>query len=95
MKIKRYWILIGILLIISPIFGIILADMVGYHEPLDIAAEKLGLQDLTEQMNWTPFLDYTVPGIPDEIGYIIAGLIGIFVIFLIGYILQYLAGKKK
>jgi len=95
MKIKRYWILIGILLIISPIFGIILADMVGYHEPLDIAAEKLGLQDLTEQMNWTPFLDYTVPGIPDEIGYIIAGLIGIFVIFLIGYILQYLTGKKK
>ena len=95
MKIKRYWILIGILLIISPIFGIILADMVGYHEPLDIAAEKLGLRDLTEQMNWTPFLDYTVPGIPDEIGYIIAGLIGIFVIFLIGYILQYLAGKKK
>jgi len=95
MKIKRYWILIGILLIISPIFGIILADMVGYHEPLDVAAEKLGLQDLTEQMNWTPFLDYTVPGIPDEIGYIIAGLIGIFVIFIIGYILQYLAGRRK
>jgi len=95
MRTRKYWILIGILLIISPIFGIILADIVGYHEPLDVAAEKLGLEDLTEQMNWTPFLDYTVPGIPDEIGYIIAGLIGIFVIFIIGYILQYLAGRRK
>jgi len=95
MRTRKYWILIGILLIISPIFGIILADIVGYHEPLDVAAEKLGLEDLTEQMNWTPFLDYIVPGIPDEIGYIIAGLIGIFVIFIIGYILQYLAGRRK
>jgi len=38
-----------ILVIISPVFGVILADMVGYHEPLDMAAELLGLIDISEK----------------------------------------------
>jgi cobalt/nickel transport protein len=74
-----------LLVLISPVFGVILADLVGFHEPLDIAAEELGLEDLTERINWTPLLDYTVPGLPDTVGYIVAGLIGIGVIFAIGY----------
>jgi len=69
-----------ILIFISPFFGVILADMIGYHEPLDIAAEVLNLPDLTGIINWTPFLDYTVPGLPAEVGYIIAGILGIGVI---------------
>lgn len=69
-----------ILILISPIFGVILADMVGYHEPLDIAAEVLNLAELTETINWTPLLDYAVPGMPAELGYVIAGLLGIAII---------------
>ncbi|RLE74139.1 MAG: cobalamin biosynthesis protein, partial [Thermoprotei archaeon] len=64
---KKAIILTFILVIISPIFGVILADMVGYHEPLDLAAESLGLEDISEETNWTPFFDYTVPGLPDVI----------------------------
>lgn len=77
-----------VLVLVSPIFGVVLADAVGYHEPLDVAAELLHLQDLTENINWTPFLDYTVPGLPAEIGYIVAGLIGISVILGTGFILS-------
>lgn len=81
---RRALIAVLILVFISPIFGVILADMAGFHEPLDLAAEALNLPDFTENFNWTPFLDYTVPGLPDEAGYIVAGIIGIGVILVIG-----------
>ena len=84
-----------ILVIISPIFGVILADIVGYHEPLDVAAEKLGLQDISENINWTPFFDYTVPGLNPIVGYIISGLIGIAVIISIGYALSKITGERR
>lgn len=75
-----------VLVLISPLFGVIGAELVNYHEPLDIAAEKLGLGEL--ELNWTPFVDYTVPGLPDVIGYIVCGLIGVGVILLIGFLLS-------
>lgn len=90
---KTSYIVIIILLIISPFFGVILADIVGYHEPLDIAAETLGLEDITDSLNWTPLIDYSIPGLPDEIGYIIAGIIGVTIILLIGYTIHTLVKK--
>ncbi|HIE19049.1 TPA: cobalamin biosynthesis protein [Candidatus Bathyarchaeota archaeon] len=90
---KRALILTLILIFVSPIFGVILADMVGYHEPLDVAAEALDLSDITESLNWTPFLDYTVPGLPADVGYIIAGFIGIGIMLSIGFILNKIVKK--
>ena len=75
------------LVVVSPIFGVYLAGLVGYHEPLDIAAELLGLRETTEEVNWTPFLDYTVPGLPDWLGYIVSGLLGVAVVLALGYLL--------
>ncbi len=92
---KKALIAIIVLVLISPLFGVILADIVGYHEPLDVAAEKLGLRDISEEIDWTPFYDYTVPGLPDTIGYIVAGFIGVGIILGIGYLLLRIAGKKK
>ncbi len=83
---KRVLILILFLILVSPIFGVFLADMIGYHEPLDVAAEILGLKDLTEKSNWTPFIGYTVPGLPLEIGYVVAGFIGVGIILGVGFI---------
>jgi len=91
---KKALILTVILIFISPIFGVILAEMVGYHEPLDVAAEALDLSDLTESINWTPLLDYTVPGLPADLGYIIAGFIGVGVILLVGFILNRLVKQR-
>ena len=77
---------------VSPVFGVILADIIDYHEPLDIAAEALHLPDLTESINWTPFIGYTVPGLTAETGYFVAGLMGVGVILGLGYIFKRLVG---
>lgn len=93
---RKALIAIIILLLVSPLFGVVLADMVGYHEPLDIAAEMLGLNDTSEEINWSPFYDYTIPGLDPVIGYIVAGIIGLLIIYIIGYILRKLvAGENK
>ncbi len=73
-----------VLIIISPVFGIILAEKVNYHEPLDVAAEKLHLHEL--DIYSTPFSDYQVPGLPPTLGYIVAGFIGVAVILAVGYL---------
>ncbi len=80
------------LILVSPLFGVVLADMVGYHEPLDVAAEKLGLKEVS--IEWTPFTDYTVPGLPDVIGYIVCGFLGVAVILAIGLLASKLAGGR-
>jgi len=84
--VKRAWLFILLLVAVSPVFGVFLADMLGYHEPLDVAAEKLGLRDLTERTNWTPFLDYRVPGLPEWLGYIASGIIGVAIVAALGYL---------
>ena len=83
-----------ILVLISPIFGVILADSVGFREPLDLVAEALNLQDWSESLNWTPLFDYTVPGLPAEVGYIVSGIIGIAIILVIGLAINRLASRR-
>jgi len=93
---KRALLLIGVLLIISPLFGVIGAELVGYHEPLDVAAEELGLE---EEGIWSGLLpDYTVPGLPEDwgglsVGYIISGIVGTAIILAIGLALRALVEK--
>ncbi len=78
---RRSYLLILILVLVSPIFGVIGAEMVGYHEPLDVAAELIGLGE--SEPIWTGiFPDYTVPGVPDVIGYVISGFVGVGVLLL-------------
>ena len=81
-------IIIAILILISPIFGIILSDKLGFHEPLDVVAEELNLPDWTEDLNWTPFLGYFLPNLLPEAGYILAGFLGIGIILIMGFVLQ-------
>jgi len=95
-KYRRALLAIAVLLVVSPLFGVIGADLVGYHEPLDVAAESLGL---SEASLWSGFLpDYTVPGLPEDwlsmsMGYIIAGVIGVLIILAIGFIIIRISGK--
>lgn len=91
---KKALMIIIVLTLISPLFGVVLSDIVGYHEPLDIAAEMLNLKDISEDVNWTPLFDYTVPGLPDVIGYVVSGFIGIAIILAIGYIILSTIGRK-
>lgn len=89
---KQIFILV-VLLIISPIFGVWLANLLGYTEPLDHVAEVLNLAEW-EEFNWTPLKDYAVPGLPDWLGYIVAGAIGIAIIIGIGYLIGIFIGKR-
>lgn len=82
-----------IIILVSPIFSIILADLVGFHEPIDIAAEKIKLHDLSKDMNWTPFFEYSITSFSPEIGYIISGLLGIAIILGAGIVFKGL-GKQ-
>lgn len=90
---KKGLLLALFLVLISPIFGVYLSGLMNYREPLDVAAEMLDLQDYTERINWTPFLDYKVPGLPDWAGYVISGLIGILIIFGLGMLIIRVKGR--
>lgn len=75
-----------VLLLLSPLFGVILAEELRYHEPLDIAAEELGLNE--SEFTWTPLKDYTIPGLPEWLGYIVCGSLGVLVIVVVGLVLK-------
>ena len=94
---KKALLAIAVLLVVSPLFGVVGAELVGYHEPLDMAAERLGLE---EAGLWSGLLpDYTVPGLPEDwaglsVGYIISGLVGVAIILAIGLALLALVRKS-
>ncbi len=76
---------IVVIVLVSPLFGVIGAELVGYHEPLDVAAEKIGLEE--QEPVWKGiFPDYTIPGLPDVIGYILTGLIGVCLLLAPAYL---------
>lgn len=88
MRLRKSHAAILAMLLASPVFGVYLANLVGYREPLDVAAEALNLTDTSDQINWTPLKDYSVPGLPDWLGYILSGALGVAVIALIGLLLS-------
>lgn len=77
-----------LLVVVSPIFGVVLADITGYHEPLDLLAETLKLEDKSRDLNWTPLYDYAVPGLDPITGYVVSGIVGVSIIISIGYLLK-------
>lgn len=89
----RALMLIALLVVVSPLFGVVGSEMVGYREPLDLAAEMLGLEEW--DLEWTPFAGYRVPGLPDTIGYIVAGFMGVGVILAIGVLLAKLSARQE
>jgi len=91
---RRQIVVLAVLLLVSPVFGVVLANTLGYAEPLDHVAEVLNLSEW-EEFNWTPLKDYTFPGLPDWAGYIVSGIIGVVVILLIGFILQTVAVRSR
>ncbi len=90
MKLHKAYMAVALMLAVSPLF-LVLSDMVGYREPLDLAAEALGLKDISEEVTWTPFFDYTVPGLPPALGYAVTGAVGVALVTLLGRALQRMA----
>lgn len=70
---NKVWITIGVMIILSPLFAYA-AEMVGYSEPLENAAEKLGAEENQEYTGILP--DYSVPGLDPLSGTLISGIVG-------------------
>jgi|Deesub1362B_J571_1020462.scaffolds.fasta_scaffold00275_18 hypothetical protein len=70
---KRFWIALGVLIILTPLFAY-LAEIVGYSEPLENVAEMLGVEDDQEYTGILP--DYTVPGLDMASGTLVSAVVG-------------------
>ncbi len=91
MNIPMKFLVIIILIAVSPLFGVIGAEIVGYHEPLDVAvdtASQISGVEVKEVSYWSGILpDYTVPGVNNVTGYIVSGFIGVLIL-LVPFILR-------
>ena len=64
-----------VLIALSPFFAYA-AELVGYSEPLENTAEKVGAEEHPMYSGILP--DYTVPGIDPYIGTVISAVVGTF-----------------
>ena len=92
---NRFLLILIIFIFASPIFGIYLSDMVGYHEPLNLAAKYIGLRDVSREINWTPFFRYSFPFMPPILGYIASGFLGVGIILITGYIMVHMSKRDR
>ena len=83
---KKAYILIASLIILAPIFAWA-ADLVGYSEPLENAAEEAGASEHGGAYHGI-FPDYTLPGINPYLSAMIAGIIGCLIIMGVAAILK-------
>ncbi|MDI9611357.1 MAG: energy-coupling factor ABC transporter permease [Archaeoglobales archaeon] len=84
--------LIAVLIALSPIFAYF-AENVGYSEPLENAAEMLGLEESPIYEGLLP--DYTIPGLDPYIGTLISGAIGVMIVLMLAYAVRYARSSRK
>ncbi|MHC1587479.1 MAG: PDGLE domain-containing protein [Candidatus Syntropharchaeia archaeon] len=70
------------MVVLSPLFAYA-AELVNYSEPLENAAELLGLPDHSIYSGVLP--DYTVPGLDPYLGTLITGALGTFIVLALAY----------
>jgi hypothetical protein len=89
---KKFWILLGVMIVLSPLFAYA-AEIVGYSEPLENVAEMVGAEEKPFYDGLLP--DYTVPGIDPYTGTLISGLIGTLITLGVAYGLAKVASNKR
>jgi len=83
---KKAYFLIALLVILSPFFAWA-ADLVGYSEPLENAAEEAGASE-HEGIFHGVFPDYTVPSMNPYLSALITGVIGCLIIIIVTMVLR-------
>jgi hypothetical protein len=73
---KRFWAFLALLVALSPLFAFA-AEIVGYSEPLENIAEKLGVQEKNVYGGILP--DYSVPWLDMASGTLISAIVGVLV----------------
>ncbi|MET1125109.1 MAG: energy-coupling factor ABC transporter permease [Archaeoglobaceae archaeon] len=88
---KKPLAVIAAMIIVSPLFAYA-AELVGYTEPLERAAEELGLEEGSIYPGLIP--DYEIPGL----GYassLVSGAVGILIVLALAYLLNARAARKN
>jgi hypothetical protein len=88
-------VVIAILVIIavSPFFAWG-AEVVGYAEPLENAAEDLGAMEYESTIILGILPDYTIPGANPYASTIVAGIVGCLIVFGLGLVMGKVLGRK-
>ncbi|MCS7129860.1 MAG: energy-coupling factor ABC transporter permease [Archaeoglobaceae archaeon] len=89
---KASFALIAGLIALSPVFAY-LAEAVGYSEPMENAAEVLGLEE--HSLYESIFPDYTIPGLDPYTGTLISGAIGALIVLSLAYAVKYARSSRK
>lgn len=76
---------IAAMILVSPLFAYA-AELVGYSEPLENAAEILGLTEHPIYEGLLP--DYSVPGLDPYTGTLITGVVGTAIVLALGYLMS-------
>ncbi len=79
---KNALIVIGVMILLSPLFAWA-ADIVGYAEPLENAAEHLGAAEHEYAIISGLIPDYAIPGADPYASAIVSGIVGCVIVALL------------
>lgn len=84
--------MVAVLIALSPLFAY-LAEVVNYSEPLENAAEMLGLEEVRIYEGIFP--DYTIQGLDPYTGTLVSGAIGVLIVLALAYAMKYARRSRK
>lgn len=83
---KSAFVIIAIMVALSPLFAYA-AELVDYSEPLENAAELIGLEEYSIYSGLMP--DYSIPGIDPYVGTLITGAIGTVIVAGFAFLIRH------
>lgn len=89
---KVPYVIIALMIVFSPVFAYF-AELVEYSEPLENAAEILGVEE--EVINPGIFPDYTIPGMDPYIGTFLSGAVGVLIVLILAFAVRYARSPRK
>ena len=90
----RYWWVVG-LAIAGMIAALAAAFASGDPDGLDSVAIEKGFEEAGKDPGFQLLPDYTIPGIGGTVSVIIAGIVGIAIVFLLVYLLGRLLARRR
>ena len=90
----RYWWIVG--LAIAAVIAILAANFAsGDPDGLDSVAIKQGFEEAGKDPGFQVLPDYTIPGLDGTASTIVAGMVGIAVVFLLVFLLGRLLARRR
>lgn len=80
---RKAFVVILAIIIVSPVF-VWAAEVVGYSEPLENVAEQIGALEHGYAIVEGLIPDYAIPGFNPYVSSIVAGVVGCFIVLVLG-----------